>query len=431
MTVLVFTGQKDTVIKYIVIRVCILMIVNTIICYNIHKIRYEGRCEMINQNDLIEMINKGENPYLEFKEENIKPNDLAGEIVSFANMEGGTIIIGVSDKGAIKGVSIPDIEEWVMNICRNNCIPNIIPIYEEVILNDEKVVVLTIPKGANKPYYTVDNKYYVRVGTTKRIASREELMRLFQASGAVHFDITPVEGTSKKDLDMDLIRDYFKRYNMFDLYEETEDAVDRILVNADILREGTKECTMGGLLIFGRRIENILPQTGISFAHFNGNDITEELIDKKQIVGNLPDVVEQALVVIRNNTKTPSRIVGAVREEKEIYPSTVLREALVNAVVHRNYSIIGSKIRVLMFNDRIEFHSPGKLPNTVTIDKMKIGVSYSRNPFLVKYMENLRYIDQLGRGIPMIIKNMKNLGAKDPKLEEIGEEFILTIYRPN
>lgn len=386
---------------------------------------------MLSQQDLIEIISKGESPYIEFKEEKIKPNDLAGEIVSFANMEGGTIIIGVSDEGVIKGVSIEDIEEKIMNICRNNCIPNIIPIYKEIVVDNAKVVVLTIPKGANKPYYTVDNKYYVRVGTTKRIASREELMLLFQASGAVHFDISSVEGTTKKDLNMDFIRDYFLKYNMFDLYEETEEAVDRILVNADILREGTntKECTVGGLLIFGKKVGDRLPQNGISFAHFRGNDITEELIDKKQIAGNLPDIVEQALVVIKNNIKTPSTIVGAIREEKEIYPAVVLREALVNAVVHRNYSIIGSKIRVLMFSDRIEFHSPGKLPNTVTIDKMKIGVSYSRNPFLVKYMENLRYIDQLGRGIPMIIKNMKNLGAREPELKEIGEEFVLTIYR--
>ncbi len=388
---------------------------------------------MLSQQDLIDIINKGESPYIEFKEENIKPNDLAGEIVSFANTEGGTIIIGVSDDGKIKGISIENMEERIMNICRNNCIPNIIPIYEEIAMDGNRIAVITIPKGANKPYYTVDNKYYIRVGTTKRIASREELMRLFQASGAVHFDISPVEGTTKKDLNMDLIRDYFLKYNMFDLYEETEESIDRILVNADILREGvnTKECTVGGLLIFGKKVEDRLPQNGISFAHFRGDDITEELIDRKQIVGNLPDIVEQALVVIKNNIKTPSTIVGAVREEKEIYPTVVLREALVNAVVHRNYSIIGSKIRVLMFSDRIEFHSPGKLPNTVTIDKMKIGVSYARNPFLVKYMENLRYIDQLGRGIPMIIKNMKNLGAKEPELKEIGEEFILTIYRPD
>jgi ATP-dependent DNA helicase RecG len=388
---------------------------------------------MLSQQDLIDIISKGENAYVEFKEEKIKPNDLAGEIVSFANLEGGTIIIGVSDDGLIKGITLEDFEEKIMNICRNNCIPNIIPFYQEINIDDSRVAVITIPKGVNKPYYTVDNKYYIRVGTTKRIASREELMRLFQASGSIHFDISTVEGTTKKDLNLDSIRDYFMKYNMFDLYEETEEAVDRILINADILREAgnTKECTVGGLLIFGKKVEDKLPQSGISFAHFRGTDITEELIDKKQIVGNLPEVVEQALVIIKNNIKTPSTIVGAVRNEKEIYPAIVLREALVNSVVHRNYSIIGSKIRVLMFDNRIEFHSPGKLPNTVTIEKMKIGVSYSRNPFLVKYMENLRYIDQLGRGIPMIIKTMQKQGAKEPELKEIGEEFILTIYRPD
>jgi ATP-dependent DNA helicase RecG len=388
---------------------------------------------MLSQQDLIDIISKGENAYVEFKEEKIKPNDLAGEIVSFANLEGGTIIIGVSDDGLIKGITLEDFEEKIMNICRNNCIPNIIPFYQEINIDDSRVAVITIPKGVNKPYYTVDNKYYIRVGTTKRIASREELMRLFQASGSIHFDISTVEGTTKKDLNLDSIRDYFMKYNMFDLYEETEEAVNRILINADILREAgnTKECTVGGLLIFGKKVEDKLPQSGISFAHFRGTDITEELIDKKQIVGNLPEVVEQALVIIKNNIKTPSTIVGAVRNEKEIYPAIVLREALVNSVVHRNYSIIGSKIRVLMFDNRIEFHSPGKLPNTVTIEKMKIGVSYSRNPFLVKYMENLRYIDQLGRGIPMIIKTMQKQGAKEPELKEIGEEFILTIYRPD
>ena len=82
-----------------------------------------------------------------------------------------------------------------------------------------------------------------------------------------------------------------------------------------------------------------------------------------------------------------------------------------------------------MFDDRIEFHNPGRLPNTVTIDKMKIGVSYARNLFLVKYMENLRFIDQLGRGIPMIFKTMKDVGAKEPVLQELGEEFVLTIYK--
>ena len=168
----------------------------------------------------------------------------------------------------------------------------------------------------------------------------------------------------------------------------------------------------------------------MSFAHFKGKEITDELIDKKIIVGRLPDIAEQLLVVLKNNLLIPSVVNGLKREEKEAYPVVVLREAIVNSLVHRNYSISGSKIRVFMFDDRIEFRSPGRLPNTVTIEKMKIGVSYARNPFLVKYMENMRYIDQLGRGVPMLIKKMKEKGAREPLLVEQGEEFFLIIYKP-
>jgi ATP-dependent DNA helicase RecG len=382
-------------------------------------------------NEIKKIIQNGENSYIEFKEEEIKAKELAEEIVAFSNSEGGMILIGVDDEGNIKGVKDDKIEETVMNICRNNCIPHIIPLYESIEVEGKRIAVITVPKGLNKPYYTADHKYYIRVGTTKRIASKEELLRLFEASGSLHFDISPVEGTSIKDLNIDIIRDYFMKYNTFDLFDEPEESVERILVNADILKEidGRKLCTVGGLLVFGKNPEKYLPQNGVSFAHFKGNEITDELIDKKIITGRIQDIAEQLMVVIKNNMLIPSVINGLKREDKEEYPTVVMREAIVNSLVHRNYSISGSKIRVLMYDDRIEFRSPGRLPNTVTIEKMKIGVSYARNPFLVKYMENMRYIDQLGRGIPMILKKMKEAGAKEPLLMEQGEEFVLTIYK--
>lgn len=386
---------------------------------------------VMNRVELLNIIENGENSYIEFKEEGTKAKELAEEIVAFANSEGGTILIGVSDDGKIKGITDKNIEEKIMNVCRNNCIPNIIPVYESVELDGLRISVVNIPKGLNKPYYTVDHKYYIRVGTTKRIASREELMRLFEANGSIHFDISPVYDTSVKDLNLDIVRDYFLKYNTFDLYEEDKKSLERILINADILKEveGKAMCSVGGLLIFGKNADNIMPQNGISFAHFRGNEVTDELIDKKIVCGRLQDIAEQMLVILKNNMKNSSTINQLRRQEREEYPVLVLREAIVNALVHRNYSILGSKIRIFMFDDRIEFHSPGKLPNAVTIEKMKIGVSYARNPFLVKYMENMRYIDQLGRGIPMIIKTMKDKGAKEPLLQESGEEFILSIYK--
>jgi len=381
--------------------------------------------------ELLKIIRNGESSYVEFKEERIRPRDLAEEIVAFANSEGGVILLGVCDDGNILGVLDKDIEEKVMNICRNNCIPSVIPDFQSVEVDNKIVAVITVSKGLNKPYYSTDHRYYLRVGSTKRIASREELLRLFEANGSLHYDISPVAGTSINDLNLDVVRDYFLKYNAFDLHEESKEVVERILTNADMMTESNNErlCTVGGLLVFGKSPEKRLPQSGVSFAHFRGIEITDELIDKKVITGRIQDTAEQLLVVLKNNMKAYSVINGLKREEKEEYPILVFREAIVNSLVHRNYSITGSQIRIFMFDDRVEFHSPGRLPNTVTVEKMKVGVSYARNPFLVKYMENLRYIDQLGRGIPMIIKAMKEVGAKEPQLQELGEEFILTIYK--
>ncbi|MCD5415473.1 MAG: putative DNA binding domain-containing protein [Clostridiales bacterium] len=375
-----------------------------------------------------QLIKNGENVYVEFKKEINK--SFAEEVVSFLNTEGGTILIGVDDNGEVVGIN-KNLEEIIINICRDSVIPAIYPTYLEQVYEGKKIAIINIERGNNKPYYTISNKYYIRVGSTKRIATKDELLRLFEVSGAFHFDISGTKGTGIKDLNIDEIRDFFMSYNAFDLYEEEKENVKRILINADILKESDNEilCTVGGLLIFGKRPEKNLFQSGISFAHFDGNDVSVSLIDKKEICGRMKDVVDQTMTVIKNNLIISSTIEGALRKDVYEYEDVVLREAIVNALVHRNYSIQGSKIRILLFDDRIEFHSPGRIPNTITIEKMKIGVSYARNPFLVKYMENMRYIDKLGRGIPMIFANAKRLNRKQPKLEMSGEEFILTLYR--
>ena len=375
-----------------------------------------------------QLIKNGENVYVEFKKEINK--SFAEEVVSFLNTEGGTILIGVDDNGEVVGIN-KNLEEIIINICRDSVIPAIYPTYLEQVYEGKKIAIINIERGNNKPYYTISNKYYIRVGSTKRIATKDELLKLFEVSGAFHFDISGTKGTGIKDLNIDEIRDFFMSYNAFDLYEEEKENVKRILINADILKESDNEilCTVGGLLIFGKRPEKNLFQSGISFAHFDGNDISVNLIDKKEICGRMKDVVDQTMTVIKNNLIISSTIEGALRKDIYEYEDVVLREVIVNALVHRNYSIQGSKIRILLFDDRIEFHSPGRIPNTITIEKMKIGVSYARNPFLVKYMENMRYIDKLGRGIPMIFANAKRLNRKQPKLEMSGEEFILTLYR--
>ena len=371
----------------------------------------------------ISHIPESENQYIEFKSEKTKAMVLAEEIVAFANSEGGEIWLGLEDNGYASGLS-RSFEEDVMNICRTSCIPPIVPEYESLNIDGKTVARISIPKGEDKPYYTTRNKYFIRVGSTKRIASREEMLRLFEASGAIHYDLVELDKAGIKDLDMGQVAEYFTRYHLSFL-EEPEEEQHRLMLNADILGRNFKP-TVAGLLIFGLSPERIFPASGISFVHFSGRDIAEELIDKKNIFGKLPLQVENCLAAIKANLLTGSTLRGAKRVEALSYPDTVYRELVVNACVHRNYSIRGSNIRIFLFQDRMEFISPGRLPNTVSIEKLPVGTSYARNPILVRFMENLGYVDKIGRGLPMVCRAAEKIGTQ-VKFEESGEEFRVTL----
>lgn len=360
-----------------------------------------------------------ENQYIEFKSEQVSAKDLADEMVAFANAEGGEIWLGVEDNKNISGISRSH-EQDIMNIARDGVIPPIYPTYQEHVLERKKIARITIPKGPDRPYYTSRNRYYIRVGSTKRIASREELMRLFQASGLFHYDLVELSSSSPRHLNFSEISDYFSRYQISFL-EVSEEEKHRILRASDILGAEGKP-TVGGLLVFGISPERILPQAGIHYAHYEGKEIDAKLLDKKMFGGSLTRQIDNALAALHANLKISSTIRGAKRIEGRAYPEKVFRELLVNACVHRNYSITGSTIRVFQFEDRLEFISPGRLPNTVTIEKLIVGTSYARNPLLVRFMENLGYVDKLGRGLPMVYKEALKLG-KTVDFIESGEEF--------
>lgn len=368
-------------------------------------------------------IPNAESPYIEFKRESIKPIDLAEEMIAFANGEGGEIWMGIADDGQIVGLT-KSYEADVMNICRTACIPPISVTYEDINVGGHMVARIVVPKGKDKPYYSSRQKYYIRVGTTKRVASREELLRLFQVSGAIHYDIVEIDRAKMSDLDVSQIASYFSRYHL-DFTGESETERSRLMMNTDILSENGKP-TLAGLLIFGIAPERYIPGSGIALAHFAGTDITEELIDKQNIYGPLPRQVEGAVAAIKTNMVVGSRVNGLKREEAPHYPDKVLRELVTNACVHRNYSITGSNIRIFIYMDRIDFISPGPLPNTVTIEKLSVGVSYARNPTLVRFMENLGYVDKIGRGLPMVCQEAKKLN-RTVHFEEMGQDFKVSL----
>ena len=366
------------------------------------------------------LINQGENQFIEFKEQKVHPDSIAKEMAAFANTQGGTILIGVSDQTEICGVDDSrNWEEWVANISRHNIIPAIQADCIIVEIEGKKIVAVDIPKGNDKPYQTNKNLYHIRIGSTSRVASQAELMRMFQHAGMFHYDLTGIENTSLKHLNMTAISSYFQRYDI-DIDDEKD--VTSLLINTDILTDKTN-VTVAGLLLFGTYPQKFLKNSSISYAHFAGAGLNDELIDRQVIEGNLPFQIDTALSVLKHNIMEASKIEKAKRViQSTRYPDKVFRELLVNACVHRNYAIHGSRIRILHFDDRIEFISPGRLPNTVTIEKLKSGVSYAVNPVIVKFMENLRYIDKLDRAIPMVCHEARRLGF-EAVFQEAGEEF--------
>jgi ATP-dependent DNA helicase RecG len=376
-------------------------------------------------NKLQILLQQGENNAVEFNSTGVSSDGLAKEIVAFANTFGGRILMGVEDDGSVSGATnITQVEEWVTNICRQNVIPPIQVVMQIETQNDLNVLHIEVPKGKDKPYQTNKNQYLVRVGSTNRLASHQELLRLFQQAGVFHFDATGVPKTTITDLNWAKLDQFFSQYGV-DFSNESDK--ERLLVNTDLMTsEG--EITVAGLLVFGINPQKYLHNASISFAHFAGNSLSDTLLDKQVIEGTLDYQIDTGLAVLKNNIRHPSVIEGAkIVDTFFMYPDKVFREIIVNACLHRNYAISGSRIRIFLFDDRLEVRSPGRLPNTVTIEKMKSGVSYAPNPLLLKFMENLRYIDKLGRGIPMVyqtaIRNNKTL-----LLEEQGEEFVLTLF---
>lgn len=375
--------------------------------------------------DINALIAQGENQSLEFKSSQVRPESLAKEIVAFANSEGGVILLGVEDNGLVSGLPVGEknFEEWAANIACQNVVLGL-DVGIEMIRSDGKaVLVVDVPKGSDKPYQTQQNQFLIRVGSTNRTATQGELMRLFQQSGMFHFDLQPVERTTISDLNFTKLDQYFSSYEI-DFSKEDDKA--RILQNTDVLSE-SGQATVGGLLMFGINPQRYLHNASITFAHFAGNHLDEELLDKQVVTGTLDIQVDTALAIIKNHIRQPSRIQGAKTVDQVYqYPEKVFRELLVNACVHRDYSIHGSRTRVFMFDDRIEFLSPGRLPNTVSVEKAKLGVSFARNPVILKFMENLRYIDKMGRGLPMVYRTATDAG-KLVEFSEFGEEFKVVL----
>lgn len=285
--------------------------------------------------------------------------------------------------------------------------------------------------------------YYIRVGTQSREPSPEELSRLFQQRGTFRAELRPVSGAVLADLDLRRLKNYFVRVRQQDVPADDDEAGwATLLFNTEIMVEDG--ITVSGMLLFGRTPNRFLPQAGIDAAAFPGNSkdygarersalrgpLTPLLSDADEIVE--AGLVEQALAFVQRNTAVVGQLEegGARREEVPAYPREAVREAVVNALVHRDYLLSSTDIELTIYDDRLEIVSPGRLPNGITPARMLTGCRAARNQLIKDVMRDYRYLENSGMGVPRkIVRCMREHNGTEPVLIEAGERFTLRLLR--
>ncbi len=389
---------------------------------------------MLNEKQILKLISDGENSYIEFKLDKIDNKKLAIEMIAFSNHKGGTIFLGVDDNAEIIGLTRDDNENRIMNICTDIIKPRIIPSYYEISIKDKKIGIIEIENGYNKPYFMEKQNtmvYYLRYGTqSKQIKERDELQRLFQASQNIHYEIIPVSNANIDNLDMGKIKDYLLSYRNIELTEENQ---LRLLENLEIITliENKLKPTIAGLLLFGKNdaISRYLPQAGIMCVRIRGDKITDEKINHKFLQDDIFTNFKDAIHFFYLYNTHSFTIENITRKNLLDYPESAFRELLTNALIHRDYTISGNQIAIWIYDDRIEIRSPGALPNTITIERMKMGIKYHRNPLLAQYFYSANLMEGMGQGIPKVDKWLKENGNAELEIQEIEKEIIFTMYK--
>ena len=397
---------------------------------------------MTTRTDLLEIIANGESSGVEFKRDDLRTEDLAKELAAFSNFQGGMVLLGVEDDGAISGLSRNDLEEWVMNVCRNKIRPEIVPYFEMVRVgkNDVAVVRVTRGYGVHALWHNNARRYLVRVGTQSREAGQEELARLFQQRGSIRAELQPVSGTKLAHLDLRRLRNYFNAVRQQDAPpDEDEDAWRSLLTNTQIMTE--EGATVGGLLLFGKMPNRFLPHAGIDAVAYHGTEQDYEAQERRALRGPMTPLlggdddivenglVEQALDFVRRNARPTTKLDGGRRVERPAYPAEALREAIINALIHRDYLLTNTDIELALYSERLEIISPGRLPNGITPARMRAGARAARNQMLKDVMRDYRYLEHMGMGIPRkIIRGMKEHNDTDPDLIEQDERFVVRLF---
>jgi predicted HTH transcriptional regulator len=377
--------------------------------------------------EILKRIERGEDSQTQFKENFTNSQQLAAELVAFSNSRGGYILVGISDDNRVKGLSKEDIHrlnQLISNTATEVVQPPITPLTEIIEIESKKILVVEVKQGINKPYCTNKNIFYTKVGADKRKISREELLRLFQDSGHLAADEMLIYDSAVDDLNMDKFKKFFEK-NYKQTIKATGLPMERILQNLNLFKEG--HLNLAGLLLFGEHPQRFKPIFLIKAVSFFGNDMADtEYRNSEDITGDMENLYKDGMAfLLRSLDKLQNgqnfNSLGILEVSR-----IALEEVLQNALIHRSY-FKNAPIRLLVFDNRIEIISPGKLPNGLTVENIKYGNTVARNHIITSFASKMLPYRGLGTGIQRAVREQPNIEFIN---DGDGEQFIVVIPRP-
>jgi len=349
--------------------------------------------------------------------------------IAFCNTYGGKIIIGVEDNGKIIGLTDHAIEQAMETLEESifdACTPHIIPKFLAQRFEDKSILIIEISEGMNKPYYYhsegVDKGTYIRMGRHTVPATLDIIQELKWQSNGIDFEKTPVFTANMDDLNTQSINVFLKNRKNSGNAEITNEVLKSYaLLSHD---QSKKYPSVAGILLFGLKPQVYFSEAMIICSHFQGN-AGREVLATIDCEGTLFNQFTQAFSFITSRLYTSFTITGLKREETLEIPKIAIREALLNLIVHRNYHI-KAPAKIAIYDDRIEFFSPGEFPGPFLTENLRSGITYLRNPAICKVLREAKYIEKLGSGFITIFDSYEQYGLESPQVIN-GGHFVKCI----
>lgn len=374
---------------------------------------------------IAQLLHEPESKMLEFKRDLSSPRPLLKTLVAFANSAGGRLIIGVADDKQIVGVENPlDAEERLCNLIADSISPRLAPNVELVTLQGKTLRVIEVFLSNSRPHWLnaegSEEGVYVRLGSSNRKADRALITELQRSVQGVSFDEMPMPDLSVDDLDLNAAQQAFASVRRLD---------EQALLTLKLLThdQGRLVPTRGSILLFGKQRSQYFSDAWIQCGRFLGTQKLD-IFDHIDIDLPLPQAVDEVMLFLKKHAFRGANLSEVRRKDVWSIPLGILREGLINAVVHCDYSQRGAPIRVVFLDDRIEIENPGILLPGLTIEEMKQGVWRIRNHVIARVFRELHLIEQWGTGVRRMYEEARQQGLPEPMIEEVGMRLRLTLY---